>query len=165
MRHWASPKAQVVQHWHLQTPPADWPMFTCRAGINGVLINWFAASAGKPALQQQVARLMELTGAYSISGPLYWLDRLQTQKGRSCRFRHHHQADTDLSTTQAIALHLLRHEVLAALSFPLLHMPHHHAAPACCDFNAAGLGLCCTSMLQAHGSGQAQVPPWPAWQC
>ena len=154
---WASPKAQVVQHWQLHCPSADWPMFTCRAGINGVLINWFAASAGKPALQQQVARLMELTGAYSISGLLHWLGRLQSQIERPCRFRHHHHAATDLPTRQAIALQLLRHQVLAALSFPMLHMLHHHAAPACCAFNAAGSGLCCTSVLQARGCAAMQA--------
>ena len=145
-RHWVSPEAQLVQPWALQSPSADWPVSTCRAGINGVLISWFAASVGKPALQQQVARLMELTGAYSISGLIYWLGRLRSLDGQPCSSRHHHHADTDLPSRQALALHVLSQQVLAALSLLLSHTVHQHAAPACC-----------TSMLQAHGFAAMQA--------
>ena len=41
---------------------------TCRSGVNGDLIAWFAASDTSSACQEQIAEVLRVTGAYSISG-------------------------------------------------------------------------------------------------
>ena len=41
---------------------------TCRSGVNGELITWFAATQTTPDCQQKLADLLQITGAYSISG-------------------------------------------------------------------------------------------------
>lgn len=40
----------------------------CRCGLNGILIDWFAGARGRPRLQHQIVALVQMTGAYSISG-------------------------------------------------------------------------------------------------
>ncbi|KAK9836952.1 hypothetical protein WJX81_002248 [Elliptochloris bilobata] len=39
-----------------------------RVGVNGRLIEWLAAAAERPALQAQIAEVLQVTGAFSISG-------------------------------------------------------------------------------------------------
>lgn len=39
-----------------------------RCGLNAILIEWFAAAVGQPDLQHLIAALLQVTGAYSISG-------------------------------------------------------------------------------------------------
>ena len=43
---------------------------TCRVGVNGRLIEWLASAADHPALQAQIAEVLQVTGAFSISGAL-----------------------------------------------------------------------------------------------
>ena len=43
---------------------------TRRAGVNGRLIGWLASAADRPALQAQIAEVLQVTGAFSISGAL-----------------------------------------------------------------------------------------------
>ncbi len=134
-------RCSVPVNWHLQhlqSLLADWPLSSCRAGINGVLISWFAASAGKPALQQQVAHLMELTGAYSISGLLYCF-----LAGRKHRMGSH--AGPGITTMQAQIcqadqqLHFMP-PVNRCSYFDsctcCTTMLHQHAAPVCCRLSA-----------------------------
>ncbi len=40
----------------------------CRSGVNGDLVSWFAASETTSACQEKIAELLQVTGAYSISG-------------------------------------------------------------------------------------------------
>lgn len=50
-------------------PLLTWPVCAaCRCGLNAMLIGWFAAAHGQPELQQLIATLLQITGAYSISG-------------------------------------------------------------------------------------------------
>lgn len=42
----------------------------CRAGVNGILIKWFAATGTSSECQVNIAELLQVTGAYSISGVL-----------------------------------------------------------------------------------------------
>lgn len=39
-----------------------------RSGVNGILISWFAALDTSTACQVKIAELLQVTGAYSISG-------------------------------------------------------------------------------------------------
>lgn len=41
-----------------------------RVGVNGRLIWWLASAADRPALQAQIAEVLQVTGAFSISGAL-----------------------------------------------------------------------------------------------
>ncbi len=41
---------------------------TCRSGVNGDLIAWFAASDTSSACQENIAEVLQVTGAYSVSG-------------------------------------------------------------------------------------------------
>ena len=41
---------------------------TCRSGVNGDLIAWFAASDTSAACQENIAEVLQVTGAYSVSG-------------------------------------------------------------------------------------------------
>lgn len=43
-------------------------LLCCRAGVNGDLISWFAAPGVSSACQEHIAELLQVTGAYSISG-------------------------------------------------------------------------------------------------
>ncbi len=40
----------------------------CRAGINSLLIDWFAAATERPVLQAGLLQLLQLSGAFSIKG-------------------------------------------------------------------------------------------------
>lgn len=40
----------------------------CRSGVNGILIGWFAADGTSSECQTKIAELLQVTGAYSISG-------------------------------------------------------------------------------------------------
>ena len=42
-----------------------------RAGVNGLLIDWFKQASDQPLLQSQILRLLQITGAYSISGKVF----------------------------------------------------------------------------------------------
>lgn len=39
-----------------------------RAGVNGILISWFAADKTSSDCRVKIAELLQVTGAYSISG-------------------------------------------------------------------------------------------------
>ncbi len=54
----------------MQLPMKQWVCLcaACRCGLNAILIEWFAAARGQPELQQLIATLLQVTGAYSISG-------------------------------------------------------------------------------------------------
>ena len=43
-------------------------MCACRAGVNALLIDWFQKANGSPKLQGRILQLLQVTGAYSISG-------------------------------------------------------------------------------------------------
>lgn len=43
-------------------------IFLCRSGVNGDLISWFASPGVSSACQERIAELLQVTGAYSISG-------------------------------------------------------------------------------------------------
>ena len=65
----------------------------CRCGLNGILIDWFAAARGNIQLQERVAALLQVTGSYSISGThanaLHCRAPADTsQRFRACRLRH-----------------------------------------------------------------------------
>ncbi|KAK9806574.1 hypothetical protein WJX73_003713 [Symbiochloris irregularis] len=62
------------QHWGLEQWVRLLPGSTAnlaafeRAGVNGLLIDWFKQACNQPQLQSQILRLLQVTGAYSISG-------------------------------------------------------------------------------------------------
>lgn len=61
---------------------------TCRSGVNGDLIAWFAASNTSSACQEQIAEVLQVTGAYSVSGecvtaPNAWLQDFSTTTSQS----------------------------------------------------------------------------------
>ncbi len=64
---------------------------TCRSGVNGDLIAWFAASDTSSACQENIAEVLQVTGAYSVSGecvtaPHAWLQDLQATTSQSASF-------------------------------------------------------------------------------
>jgi len=75
---------------------------TCRSGVNGDLIAWFAASNTSSACQEQIAEVLQVTGAYSVSGecvtaPNAWLQNLSATTSQSASTTSFHLSQRKLS--------------------------------------------------------------------
>lgn len=72
-----------------------------RCGLNATLIEWFAATRGQPELQQLIATLLQVTGAYSISGQA--MPTLLATMRSSCSCGGHDRYSSSLNCNSRLA--------------------------------------------------------------
>ncbi|KAK9905588.1 hypothetical protein WJX75_002584 [Coccomyxa subellipsoidea] len=134
----------VVQTWGLD---AIWRLTSgsmpnlsaCeRCGLNAILIEWFAAAREQPELQQLIAALLQVTGAYSISGRDLRAIFALLRKDGSCRVPSH-------------AVVLLR---------SLAVMAHHQGPTTFFDFANEGAGIVRNTPLRFPGSKGYSFATW-----
>lgn len=151
---------------------------TYRVGVNGRLIEWLASAADRPALQAQIAEVLQVTGAFSISGALCYdqgFAILLCKSTAPCRGALHPGGLQALFAAcwayHGAIRYCLRHKDRVAMtgklaSLPICSSAHLQGATCarclrCCGRTAAGACrgtpcCCCACWLQLRAT---RAPP------